>query len=305
MLHASETPSSAPEDPAIGTSPSLDALLARHKKEQRDLVASTTSLKKQATKKTRKNVLAKCADLQAALDAKHKLELQELNGVSEKIEDISPHLLLAQLSVDPEEKLPKTDPVTVQETQPKRRNRQKDRLAKRKADIEQIRADALVEAENSVDYRKIEEESMAALLRAKKLALFEIKPDGHCLFALIQDQLKIRHQEDVTVLELRLRAAAYIRAHPDDFTPFLFDEATMSIRDVAEYADEVENTALWGSDMEILAIAKEYDCAIEVLTAGSAPILFNEAAPHDTPLRIAFYKHSYGLGEHYNSLRNE
>lgn len=305
MSSASGSAPAAPEDPATVTPVSLDALEARHKKDHRDLVATITSLKKQATKKTRKSVLAKCSDLQAALDEKHARELQELNGTLPEPEtELSPHQLLAQLSVEPEEE-PKGAQNTPPEAQPKRRNRQKERLAKRQAGVDQIRADAMREAEGSVDYRKIEEESMAALLRAKKLALFEIKPDGHCLFALIQDQLKTRLLEDVTVQELRLKAADYIRAHPDDFTPFLFDEATMSIRDVSEYADEVENTALWGSDMEILALAKEYECPIEVLTAGSAPILFNETALDNAPLRIAFYKHSYGLGEHYNSLRNE
>ena len=60
--------------------------------------------------------------------------------------------------------------------------------------------------------------------------------DGHCLYRSIEDQLSRQQQQQQegqpspTVAvpsgyqQLREQAAAYIRAHPDDFIPFIFDE---------------------------------------------------------------------------------
>ena len=67
-------------------------------------------------------------------------------------------------------------------------------MNRRQAEIDKIKQEAAIEASNTVDYRQIEIESMDKLLSLNNLQSFEIKPDGHCLFASIQDQLKVRHQ---------------------------------------------------------------------------------------------------------------
>lgn len=288
-------------------SESMNDLVARHKKELRDLVATTTSLKKQATKKTRKSVNQKCHDMQTQLDDRHKRELAQANGQEiNVIDEVTPEQLLASLTV--------AEPVNVSSqngsphtpatpsTAGKKRNRAKERLAKRQAQEDAVRAQAAQEAAGEVDYRQIEHDLMLRLLEAQNLELREIQPDGHCLFRSIQDQLQCRYQIDVSVAELRKSAATYIRAHPDDFVPYLFDETTLSLRDIDDYTKELEETAMWGSDMELLALSKTHDCAIRVLVAGSAPIVFNEGAEDE--LVVAFYKHLYGLGEHYNSCRS-
>ena len=77
-----------------------EELLQRHKKESKDLIATITGLKKQATKKTRKSVLNKCQELQDNLDQKHKQELKEFdnpNGGQDEEEEVTPEQLLAQL----------------------------------------------------------------------------------------------------------------------------------------------------------------------------------------------------------------
>lgn len=292
----------------------MDDLLARHKKEQRDLIATTTSLKKQASKKTRKAVNQKCEELQSQLEARHKKEIQELNGepTEEEVEQVTPEQLLASISLDEMTSQPsvsaENEGLDLAERQPagqpKKRNRAKERLAKRQAQIEAVKAQAQEEAAGLVDYRKIEEELMKMMLEAQNLQLHEIQPDGHCLFRSVQDQLQIRHRlNSVTIEDLRKQAADYIRAHADDFIPYLFDEKTQSLRDLGEYTKELSETAMWGSDMELLALSHVYECPIKVLMAGSAPIVFNEQAENEA-LIVAFYKHSYGLGEHYNSCRN-
>lgn len=331
----------------------MEQLLAKHKKEQRELVAQITALKKQALKKTRKTVLSQCADLQSSLDARQKTEVEQFelnstdnplqtnsdhanaeecslnggilaqesqfsgatgsNAESEDVitkngesnendtEEITPEQLLAAMNLEPPAPVVNDESTPTQK--PKKRNRAKERLAKRQAQEEAIRAEARSEAAATPDYRAMEAETMNRLLESRDLELYEIQPDGHCLFRSLCDQLRLRHNDnDVTVEGLRSTAANYIRDHRDDFIPYLFDEETMAIRDVDGYTQELETTAMWGSDMEILALSKVYDCAVEVLTAGGAPITFNAEGERNR-LYVAFYKHSYGLGEHYNSCR--
>ena len=50
-----------------------DDLIQRHKKENKDLIATITGLKKQATKKTRKSVLSKCQELEHALKRRESM----------------------------------------------------------------------------------------------------------------------------------------------------------------------------------------------------------------------------------------
>lgn len=303
-----------------------DDLIQRHKKENKDLIATITGLKKQATKKTRKSVLSKCQELEHALKRKHAEELAQLenpDGLQNGQEELTPEQLLAELSVEDKVEHPVSSSTDEQlagnQSGPKRRNRQKERLAKRKADIERMQTEAREETANSVDYRQIEVDSMDQLLAVNNLKLHEIKPDGHCLFASIQDQLQQRHHIEKSIQELRDLSAEYILSHKDDFVPFLFDEEAGEIRDVEEYCHELTTMAMWGSDMEILALAKVFNCCIAIHMAGAATIKINEEAnaggvrnDNDDDdcagvkeeLQLGYYKHSYGLGEHYNSLRD-
>lgn len=279
-----------------------EEIITRHKKEAKDLLATITGLKKQATKKTRRNVLTKCADMQADLDRRHNDELQEFDyGIEEN--EVSPEDLLKQLEIDEKpvaEQAPKEEAAP---SKPKR-NRQKERLQKRQAEIDKIKHEASIEASNSTDYRQIEIESMNQILALNGLKVHEIKPDGHCLFASIQDQLLLRHNVTEDIQNLRNLAAEYISKNRDDFIPFLFDEETAEIKDVDAYITELTTTAMWGSDMEILALAKHFECPISIYIAGSSTIVINENA-EEPRLRLGYYKHSYGLGEHYNSLRED
>ncbi|KAK9247899.1 hypothetical protein V1506DRAFT_512109 [Lipomyces tetrasporus] len=314
-------------DPEPGaTSPAapetLDEVLARHRKESRDLIATVTSLKKSATKgekRKKKEVLAKCEQIEKDLKARHEAELRAVGNagsndipnppdgdIEEEGEDeTSPDKLLEQLaldvstSVDPE-------PPTQQQQQPKgsKKNRQKERLARKKAAMDQLTAEAALEAAKIPDLRKIELENIKALTDKLGLVQYDIVPDGHCLFAALSDQLLQRHNITRSVTDLRRKAAAHIRADPDTFAPFLFDEATLAMRDLNAYCAELENTAIWGGDMEILALAKEYDCPVSVVMSGRAKLKLNETG-NRPELWLAYYKHSYGLGEHYNSLRDE
>ncbi|ODQ80395.1 hypothetical protein BABINDRAFT_161341 [Babjeviella inositovora NRRL Y-12698] len=289
-----------------------DEIIARHKKEVRDLIATVTGLKKQATKKNRKEIMKQCQEKEDELKARHKQELSEdatIEGSNKgenesESDEFSPEKLLAQLELEKTQAPVEIPAVTLHNEPKKKRNRQKERLAKRDASIQQMKDEASKEAELQTDFRALELENMDALFKAGGYTQKEIKADGHCLFASIVDQLKLRHDVDTTIQELRTRAANYMRANPDTFAPFLFDEETMTIRDITEYTEKIENTPMWGGDMEILALAVEYNCPITVVMSGRAPLRMNEegVAPG---LKLAYYKHAFGLGEHYNSLHDQ
>ncbi|ODQ67326.1 cysteine proteinase [Nadsonia fulvescens var. elongata DSM 6958] len=305
-------------------------IVNRHRKESRDLIATVTSLKKQATKgekKKKKQILKDCENLEQELKQKHVQELRtfrqhnndKTEDHGEKVEDgekeesddeFSPEKLLAQLELEAKEATEESTKKTANKAnphqdQPKgpKRNRQKERLAKRALRTEEMIEEAKNEAAAQPDLKKIEAENIQALCQIRKLQQHDIAPDGHCLFASVSDQLNTRHNADINFRDLRKQASDFIRSDPDSFSPFLFDEETLSMKDINVYCDELVNTAIWGGDMEILAFSKLYNCPITVIMSGRSALTINENGSNPE-LMLAYYKHSYGLGEHYNSLRD-
>ncbi|SGY88782.1 BQ5605_C137g13406 [Microbotryum silenes-dioicae] len=121
--------------------------------------------------------------------------------------------------------------------------------------------------------------------------------------------LTIQQTTKETYLTTRKHAAAYMRGHPDDFLPFLESsdqaEALMTPEEYENYCATVENTAEWGGEPEIRALAKHYNVQIHVLQAGTDLLKVGEddlpLGPAG-PIRISYHRKMYGLGEHYNSL---
>ena len=124
-------------------------------------------MKKQATKKTRKSVLNKCQELQDNLDQKHE-RVDNPNGGQDEEEEVTPEQLLAQLSLEksPAAEISNTESLeeinsgsggnaddSIKTT---KRNRQRERLNRRQAEIDKIKQEAAIEASNTVDYRQIE-----------------------------------------------------------------------------------------------------------------------------------------------------
>ena len=139
----------------------LEQLQARHHKEQRDLQARITQKKKAATKKTRKGLNTECDELERTLKDKQQQELAVLSGDSVPSIDDVPEL--DQDSID--EDVPPTssnssmkDPVNgladaLQESsipstpksedgEGRKRNRQKERLARTRLCHAEIRSSA-------------------------------------------------------------------------------------------------------------------------------------------------------------------
>ncbi|BGP40304.1 OTU protein [Rhodotorula kratochvilovae] len=189
-------------------------------------------------------------------------------------------------------------------------NRQHARKLRKAEEFEQQRRDAEAEvlAEND---RSVELEKQAIDSQCQKLKVMvkEIDPDGHCMYSAIADQanfLKLSPTKE-TYQDTRKKAAAYMRAHPDEFLPFLPSEIDpenmMSPTEFARYCDTVENTAEWGGEPEIRALSLHYQAPVIVVQAGTEMVEHGSDFPRERAILISYHRKMYGLGEHYNSLR--
>jgi OTU domain-containing protein 6 len=307
-------------DPPPSQMESLEVMQTRHRKEQKDLQARVTQKKKNATKKTRKGVNAECEELErqlketqeqerAAHDG-HLSQPTDIPGLDEPlgdepasqppngVDEITESLVETSVSVTPSE-----------DGQPRKRNRQKERLARRAAEQEAAILEAQKEAANQPDQRAVERAALQKEFEAKGLVEKLIRPDGHCLFSAVADQLSragvplgpesdAALKEDQRFKAVRKAAAGYIEAHPDDFVAWL-DEP------LEDYVHKIRDTAEWGGHLELLAISKTYNVEICVLQNGSSQTIEpgTDGSPALEKIWLAYYRHGFGLGEHYNSLR--
>lgn len=313
----------------------MEELHAKHRKEQQDLQARITQKKKQATKKTRKGVNEECAALEQELRDRQERELANLNGIPhthaidvEETESAAAPPLAAPIDTAAgPDGLRKTiqdlfvaDPGETAGSHisapPRKPNRQKARLARRTAEQEKMAAKAAEEAANMPDQREIERTQMLEEFEKRGLREEEIRPDGHCLYSAVADQMNqlglrlqskaqpaatngvIAHTEDPAGYKhVRSAAAEYIAGHPDDFLPFLEEP-------LEQYTHKIKDTAEWGGQLELLALAKTYGIRINVLQgSGRVEKIDPGTEVNDKEIWLAYYRHGFGLGEHYNSLR--
>ncbi|GAA6034086.1 hypothetical protein JCM8097_000687 [Rhodosporidiobolus ruineniae] len=192
----------------------------------------------------------------------------------------------------------------------RRPNRQQARKLRKAEAVEEQRrqAEAEVAAENDRSV-EVEKEAIDAQCRKFKVHIKEIEPDGHCMYSAIADQANLLHlspnKEDYR--STRHHAASYMRAHPDDFLPFLPSEVDpenmMGQDEFARYCDTVERTAEWGGEPEIRALSLHYQAPIVVVQAGTEAVEHGGDLPKERSMLISYHRKMYGLGEHYNSLR--
>ncbi|KAH7025847.1 uncharacterized protein B0I36DRAFT_329264 [Microdochium trichocladiopsis] len=199
------------------------------------------------------------------------------------------------------------------------------------------------------DHRAIERTYLDSQFKAHGLVEQDIQPDGHCLFSAVADQLRTRGyvssplastssssstatrtaaglgaggngeggggggEAEPGYKATRRAATDYMLSHRDDFEPFLaIDERPAAVGGFEGYIDKMRNTAEWGGQLELAALANVYGVEIRVVQDGRTETIApnNGAAGGDKTkdgakrtIWLAYYRHGYGLGEHYNSLR--
>lgn len=205
----------------------------------------------------------------------------------------------------------------------KKPNRQKARLARREAERIAQAEVAAEEAAKQTDHRGNEKEIMDVEFKRFGLKEIEINPDGHCLYSAVACQLDdlglgLKPDPSRIVLQpptlsrietvasakhdgyraVRAVTADFIKEHQDDFVPFMEEP-------LEEYTRKIRLTAEWGGQLELQAIARAYGVDINVLQ-GDGRIEKIESAGDNAETKgqlwLAYYRHTYGLGEHYNAL---
>jgi OTU domain-containing protein 6 len=298
----------------------MEELLSKHRKEQRDLQSRVTQKRKQASKKTRKGVNEECDCLEADLKQKQADEIAAFNGEPTSTSDDLPIDQLDDLTLQRDENGPEpTGPPPKQPAAPspatestplsqgRKPNRQKQRLARRAAEQEELAKQAIEEARNLPDMKQQERERMLSYMKERGLQEIEIRADGHCLYSAVADQLSQLNiplgaapgvQPEIPYKSTRSAAAGWIESHPEDFEPFLEEP-------LPEYLRKIRETGEWGGQLELLALAKTYKVEINVLQDFGRVEKIEPEGSSATGKKIwlGYYKHGFGLGEHYNSLR--
>ncbi|KAI1812383.1 hypothetical protein GGS20DRAFT_25255 [Poronia punctata] len=331
----------------------LETMQARHRKELKDLQSRITNKKKNATKKTRKGVNDECAALERELKERQGREMAVLNGEVEREReeeeeqndeeeqeeeeggDITERIkkVTFAATTTPEEQPSQGQQQQQQQQGNKKRNRQKERMARRAAEQALATEAAALEASQMPDRRTIERSALEKTFEENGLSEHEIRPDGHCLFAAVADQLEQRNllntttptptpiptpsslsssstdKEIIGYRAVRRTATEYMSAHAEDFAPFI-DEP------LETYIPKIRDTAEWGGQVELLALASAYRVEIRVVQNGRTETIQpredqeeqqqqDKEKDQDRTIWLAYYRHGYGLGEHYNSLRTK
>jgi OTU domain-containing protein 6 len=293
----------------------MEELQSKHRKELKDLQSRITQKKKQASKKTRKGVNEECDRLEAELKQRQADEIAAANGQPTSKEDELPTEELDDLTLQqddeepapaPKQSTPSTPIETPAPSQGRKPNRQKERLARRAAEQEELARQAAEEAQNLPDLKQQERERMLSYMKERGLEEKEIRADGHCLYSAVADQLaqldipigkQPGSEPEIPYKVTRSAAAGWIESHPDDFEPFLEEP-------MPDYLRKIRDTGEWGGQLELLALAKSYGVEINVLQDfGRVEKIEPEGDAADKKIWLGYYKHGFGLGEHYNSLR--
>lgn len=292
----------------------LEEVMSRHRKEKSKLQDKETNLKKAAAKGSKaeqkakkKQVEEEISRLSAELEAKHAAELASFGykaeGSSQKGNLDTLVKAIAGVSVSSNADSAK---------QPGKAARRREKKAKEEAAREQRIQE---EQTNLVSDRMVEDEKLEKRLEPLGLTIHEIKPDGHCLYRAIENQLSL-HSKGTTQYshqELRQMTAKYMREHAADFLPFFLSEGKAEAgpdpsESFESYCEEIESTAAWGGQLELGALTHCLKKHI-VVYSGSFPDVemgkeYNKKleAGGDPSIRLSYHRHAYGLGEHYNSV---
>lgn len=269
----------------------LAVLESKHRKEKKELQAQIQALKKAAKndKTKKKELTAEILRLETEMDTRHQQEIDSANKNHKDTNEITDTALN-----NVENDLSKVKISKAQKRRDKKSQQEKER-------------DELIkqqEQENRHGPRNIELQEINNKLKERGLKIFMIPSDGDCLYKAVSHQLAIIKQKDVSVDELRESTAKYIRQHKGDFLPFMTHPDTFEMltnEDFEEYCDKLENTKVWGGQLEVRALSNSLKCPITIIQATGPGSIDQGDEYEKPPLIITYHRHMYGLGEHYNS----
>ncbi|KAK9201780.1 hypothetical protein WN944_016987 [Citrus x changshan-huyou] len=311
-----ETPSEAHSgDASQKKQETRDEMLSRHRKEISQLQNKETELKKAAAKGSKaeqkakkKQVEEEISRLSAKLREKHAKELASLGYSSSNGNEKSnlDNLVKAVAGVT----------VTSQHDQakPSKGTKRREKRAQQEAAREQRIQE---EQSNIVSDRTVEDEKLEKKLGPLGLTVNDIKPDGHCLYRAVEDQLAHLSggASPYNYQQLRQMVAAYMRDHSSDFLPFYLsenmigeDSAQSQVERFENYCKEVESTAAWGGELELRALTHCLRKHIMIYSGSFPDVEMGKEYSNGgsdssgSSIILSYHRHAFGLGEHYNSV---
>ncbi|EAT46285.1 AAEL002529-PA [Aedes aegypti] len=272
-----------------------ETLLARHRKEKKELQAKIQGLKKaKVDKKRKKEQQDEIARMEADLETRHAEELNKLNSlkISETVESVAEDLGDVAGGESEETKQPKVS--KAQRRREKKSQEDKEREAQIKAE----------EALNKNSPRILEDKKIAELLMKRGLVSFPVPADGDCLYNAVKHQLARIGVHDYDTADLRQMTADYIEDNKDSVIFYMTNPDTGDILDEDEfrkYCHQVRNTKAWGGEIEVKALSSRLKCPIEIIQATGTSPVHGEGENPSRKLVLTYHRHMYRLGEHYNS----
>ncbi|KAF3580586.1 hypothetical protein DY000_02031864 [Brassica cretica] len=297
----------------------VDEMLARHRQEIKQLQNKETEVKKAAAKGSKAEQKAKkkqveedISKLSTKLKEKQLKELasQGFSSTSSSSGNISKDETNEKKGdIDTLVRAIAGVSVTAQQehSKPSKSVKRREKRAKEEADREQRIKE---EQSNVTSDRMVENQKLDKKLKPLGLTVSEIKPDGHCLYRAVENQLANLSggASPYTYQKLREMAASYMREHKTDFIPFFLSETESESESAEErfekYCREVESTAAWGGQLELGALTHCLRKHIMVFSGSFPDVEMGKEykSSNDSSLMLSYHRHAFGLGEHYNSV---
>lgn len=275
-----------------------ETLLARHRKEKKDLQAKIQALKKaKVDKKKKKEQQDEITRLEADLETRHADELNKFNSLK-----ISENAVVVESD---ENKGETGDGDAGEAKQSKISKAQRRREKKSQEDKErQARIKAEEALINKDSPRIMEDKKIVEMLSKRGLASFAVPADGDCLYNAVKHQLARIGVFEYGTTELRQMAADYIEDNKDNIIFYMTNPDTGEILNEDEflkYCHQVRNTKAWGGEIEVKALSSSLKCPIEIIQASGTSPIHGEGEDPSRKLILTYHRHMYRLGEHYNS----
>jgi OTU domain-containing protein 6 len=278
---------------------SLEELQEKQRKEKKDLQSKIQSLKKSVPKgdrKKKKEIDLEVEKLENDFENKCKLELEEFQTQSKKLNESS-------------ELGKQQDDLSFYKEKEIKGSKTKKRREKK--DHEESKRNELIEKqkiENLKGPAHIEITRIKEKLKSRNLVIKDVLSDGNCMYYSIADQLKTQFSLTKTCEELRELTCNHMLAHQFDFQPYLCSEDDdgdmLDDEKFHEYCMKIKDTLVWGSQLELKALADALKIQIEVVQAEGPELLIGETSHDKARCIITYHRHMFGSGEHYNSTES-
>mmetsp|Transcript_8971 Transcript_8971/g.12191 ORF Transcript_8971/g.12191 Transcript_8971/m.12191 type:complete len:307 (+) Transcript_8971:198-1118(+) len=276
----------------------------RHKKEVKALKVQTAKM----GKKKKEDATA----LEKEMSDRHEQELKALDSTPlASTEGDSAVEAISSLSFQPSTK-GEEDGGEAERGNPTWKMSKGQRRRQAQAEKEKEREDRIAREKSELGetQQQAEDKALEIALSSQGLKMAQIKADGHCLFRSLAHSLTPQAdrvaESDLApdFQQLRAQAAAHLRANFDTFAPFM--EGRPGPEAYESYCVRLEETAEWGGNLELQALAGALRRCITVHSVGMPSMEFGEEyKTSEDILHIAYLKHAYGLGEHYNAVEKK